>query len=139
MTLTTDPAFTEKLATYPATIAAQMRELRELVHTVAGTLPSVSTLHETLKWGEPAFVTKHGSTLRMDWKPKRPDRYALYFSCSSELVPTFRVVYGEELRLEGNRALLLDPDRPLPLAPVRECIRMALEYHRIKHLPLLGK
>ena len=52
-------------------------------------------LEETLKWGEPSFLTKKGSTIRMDWKVKNPDRYAMYFKCTSKLVPSFRLAYDE--------------------------------------------
>ncbi len=115
-----------------------MDELRALVRTVASELELVNQLHETLKWGEPSFVTKTGSTLRMDWKTKQPDQYAMYFQCTSQLVPTFRFVFGDELSFEGNRAVTIPLDAPLPVEKVKQCIAAALTYHKVKHLPTLG-
>lgn len=45
-----------------------MQHLRELVIETVEETESVSVLEETLKRGKPSFVTKNGSTLRMDWK-----------------------------------------------------------------------
>ena len=34
----------------------------------------ITFLEETLKWGELSYITEIGSTLRMDWKPKSPNK-----------------------------------------------------------------
>ncbi|WP_298247077.1 hypothetical protein [uncultured Christiangramia sp.] len=39
----------------------------------------VDKLDLGLKWSEPAFRSNIGSTLRIDWKSKNPEQYALYF------------------------------------------------------------
>ena len=95
-------------------------------------------LKETLKWGEPSFVTPIGSTLRMDWKPKSPDQYALYFQCSSRLVPTFRLLFKNQLQFEGKRAIILPIEEELPINVIKSCIQAALTYHKVKQLPTLG-
>ncbi len=51
-----------------------MIHLRELVYQVVAELESPIQLEETLKWGEPSYLTKYGSTVRMDWKAKTPDQ-----------------------------------------------------------------
>ena len=51
-----------------------MRALRSLLVEVAEDL-CVGPLTETLKWGEPAYlteVTKAGTTVRIAWKPATP-------------------------------------------------------------------
>ncbi|MFK7954336.1 MAG: DUF1801 domain-containing protein, partial [Ekhidna sp.] len=98
----------------------------------------VSKLVETTKWGEPSYVCKNGSTIRMDWKEKNPEKYGLYFICSTELVSTFKIILGDELDFEGNRAVMLDLCEPIPEKALQKCISLALNYHKIKHLPLLG-
>ena len=138
LVIETDPALENRFADYPAPIKAKMDALRALVHEVAEETEMVSYLHETLKWGEPAFVTKTGSTLRMDWKAKQPEQYAMYFQCTSQLVPTFRFVFGEEMSFEGNRAVTFLLDAKLPKDKVKQCIAAALTYHKVKHLPTLG-
>ena len=57
-------------------------------------------LEETLKWGEPSYLTKYGSTVRMDWKEKNPEQFAVYFKCTSALVPTFKTIYKDKFKFE---------------------------------------
>ena len=115
-----------------------MLRLRELVLETASEIEGIEVLEETLKWGEPSYLTKHGSTLRMDWKAKKPEQYALYFKCTSQLVPTFRTLFDNRFTYEGNRAIVFKVNENVPEKEIRECIRMTLNYHKIKHLPLLG-
>ena len=52
---------------YPATVRQRLLALRELILQTAATTAGVGKLEETLKWGEPAYVTaesKGGSTIR---------------------------------------------------------------------------
>ncbi len=66
----------------------------------------VNALEETLKWGEPSYLTKGGITLRMDWKDRALDRYEMYFNCNTSLVDTFKEVYGDVFTFEGNRVIV---------------------------------
>lgn len=134
----TDPKVEEVFATYPDFIQDKMQYLRKLVIETAEETEGVSTLEETLKWGEPSFVTKKGSTLRMDWKPKKPDQYAIYFKCTSRLVDTFRMVFPERFKYEGSRAIVFDINQKIPESELKECIKAALTYHKVKHLITLG-
>jgi len=112
-----------------------MLALRQLVFEVAAERPEVGPLEETLKWGEPAYltpVTRSGSTLRMDWKPRAPDVCALYFNCQTTLIETFRSLFPETFSFEGNRALLLPLSEPLLEDAIKTCIAAALTYHRRK-------
>lgn len=127
----------ELLNSYPASSSKKLFELRQLIIYTATDL-GITKLVETTKWGEPSYVTKSGSTIRMDWKPKTPNQYFLYFICSTELVNTFKIVFGEELIFDGNRAIVLNLNEELPINAIQKCISLALTYHKIKHLPLLG-
>lgn len=137
--LTKNPEVEATFKKYPKDIKPKMMFLRKLILETASELASVTTLEETLKWGEPSYLAKKGSTIRMDWKTKTPDQYAIYFKCTSKLVPTFRAVYGDLFSYENNRAITFKLDDEIPVAALKECIGMALEYHHLKHLPLLGK
>ncbi len=123
---------------YPEAVRSKMEQLRALVLEVAEEVEQITALEETLKWGEPSYLTKKGSTLRMDWKPKTPDQYAMYFKCTSQLVPSFRKVYKDTFTFEGNRAIVFKLDEELPEAELKQCIKTTLTYHSVKHLPLLG-
>lgn len=84
-----------------------MVKLRQLITETANEIEEKTALEETLKWGEPSYVAKHGSTIRIDWKKKAPDQYAMYFTCTTELVPTFKMMYSEVFNFEGNRVIKL--------------------------------
>ena len=117
---------------YPAAVKKKMLALRELVFAVASQTPAIGELQETLKWGEPAYLTSQtgsGSTLRMDWKPKAPPQLALYFNCRTDLVDTFKSLFPDDFAYEGNRAMLIKLSDPLPKKELSFCIAASLTYH----------
>ena len=122
--------------TYPDPIRDRLLFLRQLILDVAHTLPH--PLQETLKWGEPSYLTKEGSTVRIHWKASAPDHYGMYFNCNASLIDTFRILYADQMTFQGNRAILFHIEDQLDVEALRHCIKLALTYHRLKHLPLLG-
>ncbi len=133
-----NPAVARVFDGYPKPMREKMMRLRQLVLDTASETEGVGALEETLKWGEPSYLTKGGSTLRIDWKDRAPGRYAMYLNCNSSLVDTFRKIYGDVFTFEGNRAIVFGETDELPVNELKHCIRLALTYHRVKHLPLLG-
>lgn len=138
MNLSTNPKTIEVFENYPGSVRSQMEKLRELVLEAASEVDGLENLEETLKWGEPSYLTKHGSTVRMDWKEKKPDQYAMYFKCTSKLVPTFKELYQDTFTFEGDRAIVFKLDEKILKNELKHCIKLALTYHKVKHLPLLG-
>lgn len=136
--LKTNPEVELVFATYPEEVCKKMIALRELILETAKELDGITSMEESLKWGEPSYLTKHGSTLRMDWKAKTPNQYAMYFKCTSRLVPTFRVVFKNTFNFEGNRAIIFQMDDQVPKNELKECIKATLTYHKVKQLPTLG-
>lgn len=123
---------------YPKDIRKKLLQLRQLVLDTAAETTGINQLEETLKWGEPSYLTKGGSTIRMDFKKSKPNEYALYFNCKTKLVDTFKELYKDELKFEGNRAIVFNENDEIPFQQVKHCILLALTYHRIKHLTMLG-
>jgi len=138
MKLTSDPRVKSVLDNYPKTVQPKLLHLRDLVLKAASKIEGLDKLEETLKWGEPSFLTKHGSTVRMDWKAKSPEQYAMYFKCTSKLVPTFKTIYSDKFEFENNRAIVFKLGDKIPETELMHCISMALTYHKVKHLPFLG-
>ena len=135
MTPFTRPDVAATLATYREAVRPVMLAIRELIFSVAAGTPGVGALEETLKWGEPAYLTpvsRSGSTLRIDWKARSPEVCGVYFNCQTDLVERFRTLFADELAFEGNRAVLLDLSKPLPASALRLCIAAALTYHGVK-------
>lgn len=133
-----DPKVEDVFADYPEVIKPKMLFLRKLIIETAEEIEDIDKLEETLKWGEPSYLTKNGSTLRIDWKEKKPDQYAMYFKCTSKLVPTFQLVFGDSFSYETTRAIVFKLDEKLPIDDLKKCITMTLQYHKVKNLPLLG-
>lgn len=136
--INTDPRVAGKFAAYPKEIQPKIDFLRSLIVETATENDTVLALEETLKWGEPSYIAKKGSTIRIDWKPKTPNQYAIYFKCTSKLVATFREVYGDTFNYENNRAILFGLEDEVPNKELKSCIRLALNYHLLKDLPRLG-
>ncbi|MEP2102747.1 MAG: DUF1801 domain-containing protein [Parasphingorhabdus sp.] len=114
--------------------AAQDRliQLRSLVFEVAAHDDRIGPLEETLKWGQPSYLpsaTKSGTTIRIDANAKTSENCAIYVHCGTDLVGRWRELYDESLHFEGNRAVIFDADKPLPVEPVKHIMAMALTYH----------
>ena len=77
---------------YPKNMREKLMFLRQLIFETAAATDGVGELEETLKWGEPSYLTpktKSGSTVRIDWKKSQEGQYAIYFKCTTNLVETF--------------------------------------------------
>jgi hypothetical protein len=131
-------AVAEAFENYPRHIRKKLLFLRQLVLETASGTDGIGTVEETLKWGEPSYVTKGGSTVRIDWKKARPNQYAMYFHCQTKLVDTFKELYGDKFKFEGNRAIVFDENDDIPIDELKHCILLSLTYHSSKHLPMLG-
>jgi hypothetical protein len=112
---------------FPANARKRLLALRALIFESAEKARA-GAVEETLKWGEPAYRTKGGSTVRLGWKEKSPGEAAMYFICTTNLVDTFRELYPDRFRFGGNRALLFDLTSRLPAPALRHCIALALTY-----------
>ena len=126
-----------KFDTYPKSAQVALLEIRSLILDVAEQ-QKLGTVEETLKWGEPSYLVKGGSAVRFDWKEKTPQQYFLFFNCKTKLVDTFRELYSNDLGFQGNRAIVLNLNEPIPITIVQHCIELSLKYKSIKGLPLLG-
>lgn len=123
---------------YPKEVQKKMRFLRKLVLETAKEIGEIESIEETLKWGEPSYITKKGSTLRMDWKKKTPNQYQMYFKCTSRLVETFKVVFCDTFKYEGKRAIVFQLDDEIPINELKQCIKATLLYHQVKKDVMLG-
>jgi len=129
------PEVAEVFNTYPTPIRSKLLAIRQLIFESAAATEGVGSITETLKWGEPAYLTvetKAGSSIRLGWKPSMPGFFAIYFNCRTSLVETFRRLFSDRLSFEGNRAIILKESDDLEEMALGICIAMALSYHRTK-------
>ena len=139
-------AVSEVFDAYPDTVCESLLFLRQLIFETASEI-GINDLEETLKWGEPSYLTKNGSTVRIAWRKSFPNEVGVFFNCKTTLVDTFKEVYQDQFKFEGNRAILFtitdDDDtnnikNKIPVEELKHCIALSLTYHSIKHLPMLG-
>jgi len=131
------PEIEAKFATCPVEAQKQLKNIRRLVFSVAEE-NGLGMVEETLKWGEPSYLVTGGSTIRMDWKANDPGVIKVYFHCQTSLIETFKEIYRDEFVYEGKRAIVIPLSASNWSRPLRHCLQMALQYHSLKHLPLLG-
>jgi len=127
-----EAAIREVFASCSSVQQTRLLELRSLIYTAANNCPGTGTLVETLKWGQPSYVTvkpKSGSTIRIDAIRDKPASVGLYFICTTSLVDTFRQLYPDDFRYEGNRAMIFSCDEELPVEKLSHCLSLALTYH----------
>jgi len=127
---TVPPGIAAAIAAAPAQAREGLLALRALILSTAAGLPQVGRVEETLKWGQPAYLTpetKSGSTLRIG-VPKTGG-FAIYAHCRTDIISSFAAAFPGMDRVEGTRALHfhdaseIDPQRHALL------IRHALTYH----------
>lgn len=127
----------EKHESFPADIQPSLMQLRELIISVAKEY-DLGSVEESLKWGELSYGVKGGSAIRIGWRPQSPEKCFVFFNCQTNLIETFKEIYGDQFLYEGKRAIVLDRSKMDSIKELKHCIGLALQYHKLKNLPLLG-
>lgn len=110
-------------AGFPADVRAGVLALRRRIFAVAAREGIV--LEEALRWGQPAYLTPKGTTIRLG-QPKTGG-FALYTHCQTTVMADFRAICPD-LAFEGNRAVHFGPEAAPPDA-LDILITRALTYH----------
>lgn len=121
---------------YPTQFKEKLLLLRQLIIDIAANTEGVDELEETLKWGEPSYVTsqtKSGSTIRIDWKKSQPLQYEIYFNCKTTLIQNFKEIYGDMFKYGGNRSIIFYENDEIPINEISMCITLALTYNKKKN------
>lgn len=121
---------------YPPPLRKRLLALRRLILETAAATPGVGPLTETLKWGQPSYLTAEsgsGTTIRLggakDEAGQPEGRVAVYVHCQSGLIESFRELYPGEFTYQGRRAILFAPEEEIPEEPLRHCLALALTHH----------
>jgi hypothetical protein len=76
-----DAAVDAVFSAYPKPLKPRLLALRRLILDTAKKTEGVGALEETLKWGQPSYLTastKSGGTIRIDRVKASADQYALF-------------------------------------------------------------
>ncbi|MCW5874575.1 MAG: DUF1801 domain-containing protein [Anaerolineales bacterium] len=126
------PQVAEIFAGYPEALRQQLLGLRQLIFEVAGSTADVGPIEETLKWGQPSYLTSQtgsGTTIRIDQLKKQPGHFAIFTHCQTPLVDNFRQKHGDAFSYDKNRAIIFSETDQVPHEKISEFIRSALTYH----------
>ena len=114
----------------PAPARSQVLALRDLIYEVAKENSQIGELTETLKWGQPSYLTemsKSGTTLRLGYT-KIKQAPALFVTCHTTLASEFKTFYPDEFGYEGERVLYLLDAIEDNREALKHCIGLALTY-----------
>lgn len=128
-----------KFDSYPDDMKQKLLQLRELIFDVAKEEKNITGIEEILKWNEPSYLTKNGSTLRIDWKENKPNQYSMFFNCKTKLIEIFRELFSDRFKFEGNREIIFQNNKNLDIKALKYCILLSLTYHDRKHLSMLDE
>ncbi|MEO1688102.1 MAG: DUF1801 domain-containing protein [Pseudomonadota bacterium] len=124
----------EAFCALPPALRPRLAELRALIFETAEA-EGVGPLTESLKWGEPAYLTeatKSGATLRLGRLKGRDDACALFVTCTSRLADQIRAEVGDRLEVVGDRAVVIPATGVYDRAAAHAAIRLTLTYKRRK-------
>ncbi|WP_305985636.1 DUF1801 domain-containing protein [Roseibium sp. MMSF_3544] len=122
------------IGSYPEPVRGGLRRLREIILETAASTEDAGTLEETLKWGQPSFVSvkpRTGTTIRIDRDKTDAGDVALFVNCQTSLVSDWRTLFPH-LRFGGDRSVHFSLGEDLPENEIRHMVAMALTYHTRK-------
>ena len=115
-------------AAFDPQLRKELELCREHILSTAAEVDGVGKLTETLKWGQPSYLTEEsqsGSTIRLGGTAEGP---ALYVHCATDLIDQFRTHYPDTFDYEGKRALIVRDGLESVAYELRHCIALALTY-----------
>jgi len=123
-------AVEKAFAAFPDEMQKTAIALRDLIFDVAAQTPQAGPIEETLRWGQPAYLTsqtKSGSTLRIG--VMKTGEVAIFAHCATTIISTYAATFPDMDRIEGNRAVVFENANALVPERLRLLIRHGLTYH----------
>lgn len=105
--------------------------LRSLIFACASDHPQIGSVVESLRWGQPAYLTPAtGAACSLRIGAQRDDGFGLFVHCKTDLIATFLAGPGAGQRSAGKRAILFRDVADIQAAPIGMLIAGALTYHQ---------
>ena len=124
------PAVAKAFECFAPAHQRQLLKLRKLIFDIANANPAIGKLAETLKWGQPSYLTeetKSGSTIRLG--TRKTGGYAIFVHCQTTIIRDFQQVFTGEFTYDGNRAICFLDDEGFDAEKISVMIERALTYH----------
>lgn len=128
----------KRFESYSSSEKIKLLNLREFIYETARS-NDINDLEETLKWNEPSYIAKNGSTIRIGSSKSSTDTYSIYFNCKTKLIETFRELFSDKFNFVGNREIVFCINDIFDEKALEYCILLALTYHKRKHLQMLDE
>lgn len=125
-----DPNVAAVFEAFPEAAREHLLAVRALIFDVAADTPEAGCIIETLKWGQPAYLTpetKSGTPIRL-W-PVGAAHVAILCHCQTSLIREFHDTFPNRFEIDGNRAVHIPIDAQIPREPLAILIHRALTYH----------
>lgn len=110
----------------------RLLRVRQRIFDLAAGVEAVGAIQESLKWGEPSYVStkrKCGTPIRL--RLAADDTFGLSVHCQTSIIAELKKAHPG-LRYDGSRSLLLPVAVEPPVEVIDQLIRLALTYHRNK-------
>lgn len=122
------PAVADAFAALPDASRQGCLQLRALIFEIAQGLDQPVDVTEDLRWGQPAYLSTKGTTIRLG-VPKTA-QFGLFVHCQTRLLSDLHDVFPMQDRVEGTRAVLFDDPADIDATRHGWLIARALTYHR---------
>jgi hypothetical protein len=125
-----DKAVEKAFAAFPTEALKTAFALRDLIFDVAAQTPQAGPIEETLRWGQPAYLTSQtraGSSLRIGLM--KTGEVAIFAHCATTIISTYATTFPEMDRIEGNRAVVFSSADDIVPERLRLLIQHGLTYH----------
>lgn len=125
-------AVEQSFLNFKPSVKPGLLRLRDLIFEVANNHEQVGQLEETLKWGQPSYLTvkpKSGTTIRLDKIDADQATYGFFVHCQTSLIETYQDLFGELLSYNGKRGVILVAGQEPEDDILRHCFSLALTYH----------
>lgn len=124
------PAVADAYQALPSSARKTALVLRDLIFDVAAQTPQAGPIEETLRWGQPSYITpktKSGSTLRIG--ATKAGEAAIFAHCGTQIISTYAATFPDMDQIEGNRAVIFPSADDIAPERLRLLIRHGLTYH----------
>lgn len=121
----------EVFSNYTDETRRELEALRTIIFEVAEENSEIGPVTETLKWGQPAYLTeqtKSGTTIRLG-AGKEGHRACIYVHCQSKVADQIRDIYPNHFIISGNREITPRTSVQDSHDELKHCIALALTYH----------
>lgn len=125
-----DPNVRAAFDAFMPPIRAALMDIRALIFAVAGRTDGVGPITETLKWGQPAYLTaatKSGTTIRLG-TPKSGG-FAIFTHWQTKVIPEFQALFADDFTYDGTRAVVFTVGDRVNRAALELLIHRALTCH----------